>query len=94
MGRELRQLGDAVDHVGDLGAEPLLEVLEAVLGVLRDIVEEGGLDRDRSMPSSAVIWAEAIGWVTYGSPVARSWPSWALTATSNASPTGVRSACG
>ena len=31
-----------------------------------------------SIPSSAVIWAEAIGWVTYGSPVARSWPSWAL----------------
>src|SRR6185369_13524393 len=33
--------------VGDLGAEPLLEVLEAVLGVLRDIVQERGLDRDR-----------------------------------------------
>ncbi len=30
-----------------------------------------------SMPSSARIWADAIGWVTYGSPVARRWPSWA-----------------
>src|SRR5437763_1344714 len=27
------------------------------------------------MPRSARIWADAIGWVTYGSPVARSWPS-------------------
>ena len=27
-----------------------------------------------SMPRSARIWAEAIGWVTYGSPVARRWP--------------------
>ena len=27
--------------------EPLLEVLEAVLGVLGDVVEERGLDRDR-----------------------------------------------
>ena len=26
-----------------------------------------------SIPSSAVIWADAIGWVTYGSPVARRW---------------------
>ena len=33
-----------------------------------------------SRPSSARIWADAIGWVTYGSPVARSWPSCASTA--------------
>ena len=27
-----------------------------------------------SIPSSARIWADAMGWVTYGSPVARRWP--------------------
>ncbi len=32
--------------MGDLGAEPLLDVVEAELGVLRDVVEEGGLDGD------------------------------------------------
>ena len=47
-----------------------------------------------SIPRSAVIWAEAMGWVTYGSPVARCWALWASTARSNASSTGVRSACG
>ena len=41
-----------------------------------------------SMPSSARIWAAAIGWVTYGSPVARSWPPWASTARSKARSTG------
>ena len=43
----LRQLGDAVDELGDLGAEPLLDVGQAVLGVLGDVVEERGLDRGR-----------------------------------------------
>ena len=43
----LRQLRDAVDEVGDLGAEPLLDVGQAVLGVLGDVVEERGLDGDR-----------------------------------------------
>ena len=47
-----------------------------------------------SIPSSAVIWADAIGWVTYGSPVARRWSWWASTARSNACSTGARSACG
>ena len=47
-----------------------------------------------SMPSSARIWAEAIGWVTYGSPVARRWPACASTARSNAASTAVRSAVG
>ena len=47
-----------------------------------------------SIPSSARIWAEAIGCVTNGSPVTRVWPSWAATATSNARPTGSRSAPG
>ena len=46
VGAELRQLGDAVDEVRDLGAEPLLDVGEAVLGVLGDVVEERGRDRD------------------------------------------------
>ena len=40
------------------------------------------------------IRAEAMGWVTYGSPVARLWPSWARTARSNARSTGSRSAPG
>ena len=47
VGAELRQLGDAVDEVGDLGAEALLDVGQAVLGVLGDVVEERRLDRDR-----------------------------------------------
>ena len=40
VGGEARQLGHAVDEVGDLGAEPLLDVGEAVLRVLGDVVEE------------------------------------------------------
>ena len=47
VGAELGQLGDAVDELGDLGAEPLLDVGQAVLGVLGDVVEERRLDRDR-----------------------------------------------
>ena len=45
VGAELGQLGDAVDELGDLGAEPLLDVGQAVLGVLGDVVEERRLDR-------------------------------------------------
>ena len=41
---EARQLGHAIDEVGHLGAEPLLDVAEAVLGVLGHVVEERGLD--------------------------------------------------
>ena len=41
------ELGDAVDELGDLGAEALLDVGQAVLGVLRDVVQERRLDRDR-----------------------------------------------
>ena len=47
-----------------------------------------------SMPRSATIWADAIGWVTYGSPVARGWPLCASTARSNARSTPDRSAVG
>ena len=43
----LRQLRDAVDEVGDLRPEALLDVGEAVLGVLGDVVQERRLDRDR-----------------------------------------------
>ena len=43
----LRQLGDAVDELGDLGAEALLDVGQAVLGVLGDVVEQRRLDGDR-----------------------------------------------
>ena len=46
----LRQLGDAVDELGDLGPEALLDVGQAVLGVLGDVVEERRLDRDRVEP--------------------------------------------
>ena len=47
VGAELRQLRDAVDEAGDLRAEALLDVRQAVLGVLGDVVEERRLDRDR-----------------------------------------------
>ncbi len=50
VGREPAELGDPVDEVGDLGPEALLEVGQAVVGVLRDIVEECRLDRDRIDP--------------------------------------------
>ena len=50
VGAELRELRDAVDEVGDLGPEALLEVGQAVLGVLRDVVEERRLDGDRVDP--------------------------------------------
>ena len=47
-----------------------------------------------SMPSSARIWAEAIGCVTYGSPEARTCVWCASTARSNARSTDSMSACG
>ena len=47
VGGEARQLGHAVDELGDLRPEALLDVGQAVLGVLRDVVEERGLDRGR-----------------------------------------------
>ena len=50
VGAELGQLGDAVDELGDLGAELLLDVGQAVLGVLGDVVEQRRLDRDRIDP--------------------------------------------
>ncbi len=46
VGAELGQLRDAVDELGDLGAEALLDVGQAVLGVLGDVVEECRLDGD------------------------------------------------
>ena len=50
VGAELRQLRDAVHEPGDLGTEALLDVAQAVLGVLRDVVQERRLDRDRVDP--------------------------------------------
>ena len=47
---ELGQLRDAIDELRDLGPEPLLDVGQAVLGVLGDVVEQRGLDRDRVDP--------------------------------------------
>ena len=47
MGAELRQLRHAVDEAGDLRPESLLDVDEAVLGVLGHVVEERRLDGDR-----------------------------------------------
>ncbi len=47
-----------------------------------------------SMPRSATVWALAIGWMTYASPDARSWPAWASTARSKARLTASRSAAG
>ena len=47
MGAELGQLGHAVDQVGDLRSEALLDVGQVELGVLGDVVEQGRLDGDR-----------------------------------------------
>ena len=44
---EAGELRDAVDEMGDLRAEPLLDVREPVLRVLGDVVEERRDDRDR-----------------------------------------------
>ena len=44
---ELRELRYAVDELGDLGAEALLDVGQAVLGVLGHVVEKGGGDGGR-----------------------------------------------
>ena len=44
---DLRQLRHAVDELGDLRAEPFLDVGQAVLGVLGDVVQQRGLDGDR-----------------------------------------------
>jgi hypothetical protein len=83
VGAELGQLGDAIDELGDLGAELLLDVSEAEFGVLRNVMEEGGLDRDR-------VDAEL------GQDLGRSdrVGDERLPGTSNARPTGSRSAPG
>jgi hypothetical protein len=44
---QLGQLGDAVDEARDLLAEPLLDLGEAVVRVLGDVVQERRLDRGR-----------------------------------------------
>src|SRR6266545_3325317 len=44
------------------------------------------------MPSSARIWATATGWLMYGSPLRRTWPSWSRWATSCARCSNGRSA--
>ncbi len=44
---ELGQLGDAVDEPGHLRPEALLDVVERVVGVLRDVVQQGCLDGNR-----------------------------------------------
>jgi hypothetical protein len=44
---EARQLGDAVDELRNLRPEALLDVAQRELGVLRDVVQERRLDRDR-----------------------------------------------
>ena len=49
-GAELGQLGDAVDEVGHLRPEALLDVRDGVLGVLGDVVEQRRLDRERVEP--------------------------------------------
>ena len=46
----LRQLGHAVDELGDLRPETLLDVGQAELGVLGDVVEKRRLDGDRVDP--------------------------------------------
>ena len=46
-GGELGQLGHAVDEACDFRAEALLDLGEAVVGVLGDVVEERRLDGDR-----------------------------------------------
>ena len=95
VGAELRQLRDAVDEPRDLGPEPLLDVLEAVLGVLGDVVEERRGDRDRVDPELGgdLGRRDRMGDVRLArSPGAG--PAWASTARSNACSTAARSACG
>ena len=46
-GAELGQLGDAVDEVRHLRAEALLDVRDVVLGVLRHVMEQRRLHRER-----------------------------------------------
>ncbi len=41
---ELAELRDAVDEAGHVGAEVLLDIAQRVLGVLRDVVEQGCRD--------------------------------------------------
>ena len=41
------QLGHAVHKMGHLGAEAVFQVRQAVFRVLRDVVQQGGLDRSR-----------------------------------------------
>ena len=50
VGAELRELRDAVDEPGDLGPEPLLDVLEPELRVLGHVVQKRRGDRDRVDP--------------------------------------------
>ena len=45
VGAELGELGDPVDELRDLRPEALLDVGQAVFGVLRHVVQQGRLDR-------------------------------------------------
>ncbi len=47
---ELGQLGHAVDELSHAGAEALLDVAQLILGVLGNVVQQGGLDRLRVEP--------------------------------------------
>jgi hypothetical protein len=48
--RDRADLRDALDDVGDLGAEQLLDAIDVGQGVFDDIVEEPGGDGDRVEP--------------------------------------------
>ena len=94
VGAEAGQLRDAVDELGDLAAEALLDVGQAVFGVLGDVVQERGLDGDRVDAELGEDLGRGDRVRDVGSPVARRWLAWASTARSKAASTAVRSAVG
>ena len=94
-GPELGELRDAVDEVGHVGAEALLDVGERVLGVLGDVVEQRRLHRDRVEPELGQDAGdrERMGDVRLAATRVV-WPACASRANSNAASTGAMSAFG
>ena len=75
------ELGDAVDERCDLVAELGANLLEREVGVLDDVVQQAAAITVSGRPSPAMISATAIGCEMYASPLLRSWPSCACSAT-------------
>ena len=77
----LVELGDAVDQAGDLAAKAAVDVGHRHAAVFGDVVAQSAATSVApSMWRLARVSATASGWLMYGSPDSRFWPSCASAA--------------